>query len=252
MAPPLRLGELLVNAKVITALHLNAALEEQRKWGGRLGSILVRMGALDEDTLVKALSHQLQIPIADFQSMRPPVAILAKMERSVWANHLMCPLSYDSQNQVLLVAVADPFDVVGIDEISSRLGVRVQTRLGGEGRVRDTLDALYGASIPSGDPVLEMLDNQMTTMPPSAPISGSGAPIPTPQVRPPAPQPTAPPQTNPGSTAPMAADAASLIALAEEQAKTARVLMRLLVEKRVIQPQDANALLQQLGEMPRS
>lgn len=244
MAPPLRLGELLVNAKVITALHLNAALEEQRKWGGRLGSILVRMGALDEDTLVKALSHQLQIPIADFAAMRPPVGILAKVERSVWANHLMCPLSYDGGNQVLLVAVADPFDVVGVDEISSRLGVRVQTRLAGEVRVRDTLDALYGASIPSGDPVLEMLDNQMTTMPPSAPISASGAPVPSPQVqsRPPA---------APAPAPPIAPDAASLLALAEEQAKTARVLMRLLVEKRVVHPQDANALLQQLGDPPQ-
>ena len=59
MTQPIRLGDLLVRANVISEVQLQQALAEQQRWGGRLGGILVRMGLLTEDLLVKALSKQL-------------------------------------------------------------------------------------------------------------------------------------------------------------------------------------------------
>ena len=47
----IRLGDLLIRAGVVNDGQLNAALAEQKQWGGRLGTILVRMGALSEDLL---------------------------------------------------------------------------------------------------------------------------------------------------------------------------------------------------------
>ena len=83
---PIRLGDLLIRAAVVNEAQLNAALAEQQKWGGRLGTILVRMGALSEDLLVKALSRQLNIPRAAIGANDPltiPKAILARVERAV-------------------------------------------------------------------------------------------------------------------------------------------------------------------------
>ena len=66
---------------MISQSQLNTALHEQKQWGGKLGTILVRMGALSEDLLVKALSKQLGIPRADFEAMNVPPAVLQRLDR---------------------------------------------------------------------------------------------------------------------------------------------------------------------------
>jgi len=68
----MRLGDLLMRAGVVTQEQLDGALEQQASWGGKLGSILVRMRALSEDLLVKALSRQLNIPRADLSQINIP------------------------------------------------------------------------------------------------------------------------------------------------------------------------------------
>ena len=65
----IRLGDLLIKAKVITDSQLKSALAEQAKWGGRLGEILVRMNIVTEDMLVKALSKQLNLPAVNLDSI---------------------------------------------------------------------------------------------------------------------------------------------------------------------------------------
>lgn len=57
------LGELLLAREAIRPSDLERALELQRSVGARLGSLLVRIGALSEDQLVEALSSQLALPV---------------------------------------------------------------------------------------------------------------------------------------------------------------------------------------------
>jgi general secretion pathway protein E len=54
---------MLVERGVIDASDLEKALSFQRQFGGRLGSVLVRIGALSEDTLLPVLGKQLELPI---------------------------------------------------------------------------------------------------------------------------------------------------------------------------------------------
>jgi hypothetical protein len=68
----IRLGDLLIKAKVISESQLKAALAEQQKWGGKLGELLVRMNFLTEDMLVKALSKQMNVPSVNLEAL-PPV-----------------------------------------------------------------------------------------------------------------------------------------------------------------------------------
>lgn len=58
-----RLGELLLAREVVRAADIQRALELQARVGGRLGALLVRIGALSEDQLLDALSEQLQLPL---------------------------------------------------------------------------------------------------------------------------------------------------------------------------------------------
>lgn len=60
----LKLGEIVLRAGVIDQLQLDSALGEQRKWGGRLGIFLVKLGYVTEEDLVNAVASQLNLPVA--------------------------------------------------------------------------------------------------------------------------------------------------------------------------------------------
>ena len=59
----LRLGEILVQRQIVSAADVAKALAFQEQFGGRLGSVLVRLGALSEETLLPVLSEQLDVPL---------------------------------------------------------------------------------------------------------------------------------------------------------------------------------------------
>jgi general secretion pathway protein E len=61
MAPPI--GQLLIEAGLIGETDLARALAFQERYGGRLGSVLVRLGALSEERLMPVLSEQLNLPL---------------------------------------------------------------------------------------------------------------------------------------------------------------------------------------------
>ena len=57
------LGELLLDAGLLGASDLERGLLLQQKMGGRLGSVLMRIGAVSEDNLLQILSRQLGLPV---------------------------------------------------------------------------------------------------------------------------------------------------------------------------------------------
>src|SRR5690349_16110708 len=117
MTQPIRLGDLLVRANVITEAQLQHALAEQQRWGGRLGGILVRMGLLSEDLLVKALSKQLGIPRANLEAINVPPAFLQRIDRATCERYGVVPLQFVPERRTLLMAVSDPFNVVAMDDL---------------------------------------------------------------------------------------------------------------------------------------
>lgn len=121
----MRLGELLVAAGVLDEARLQAALAEQKKWGGKLGRTLVDMGLLSEELMVKALSRQLGI-----QESRPDVDPLPP-DVSGWLGVQFCerygviPVARDDQKRVLSVATSDPTNEKDLAEIGLKVGYRI-------------------------------------------------------------------------------------------------------------------------------
>ncbi|MEO9183882.1 MAG: hypothetical protein ABI467_10355, partial [Kofleriaceae bacterium] len=60
----MRLGELLIEARVITPAQLEEALHAQVMWGARLGTALVELGRIDLDALSNTLGYQQHLPAA--------------------------------------------------------------------------------------------------------------------------------------------------------------------------------------------
>src|SRR5690349_10304689 len=104
---------MLVKAAVINELQLNAALAEQQRWGGRLGQILVRMGALSEDILVLALCRQLALPKAELATMTAvPDVLKERLTQEICERYHVLPMAYIQERRAVQLAMSDPFDVV--------------------------------------------------------------------------------------------------------------------------------------------
>lgn len=137
----LRLGELLLNAGVLTPTQLDDALTEQKHSGCRLGEALVRLELADEDQLIAAISEQLdvaRIELADFNLDQK----LAQRLPEMTARRLRA-LVLAEQVDGYLVAMADPTDLMAEDELERQLGRPVHAAIVRERDLLRALDRIY-------------------------------------------------------------------------------------------------------------
>jgi type IV pilus assembly protein PilB len=141
-----RLGELLVEQGVIDEMQLCAALGHQRQWGGKLGQTLVDLHIASEPMVVSALSHKLRFDIANLDALKRGPQLqeaLRLVPASLARRHLALPVA--ATTTLLTVAMADPGNVVAIDELSFRSGRRVKPLIAGGREVERALQRFYEA-----------------------------------------------------------------------------------------------------------
>ena len=119
-----RLGELLIEKKLISEEQLNEALAEQKKSGRKLGRVLTDIGAISEAELHQCLADFLEIPYVDLAHM----SLDPKSVNLLPENHARRyrALVVKSDAKGLLVAMADPTDIFALDELSRLLGKTVR------------------------------------------------------------------------------------------------------------------------------
>jgi hypothetical protein len=139
----IKLGELLVKAGHLSADALARALDEQRKWGGRIGRVLREMNFVTEEILIKALSKQLGLPRADLTEPTIPSPILAKIDPSFAIQNRLCPERYDDSSRTLLIAMEDHLNLPALDQIAQRTGTRVRASLATNAEISAGLARLY-------------------------------------------------------------------------------------------------------------
>ena len=104
--PRRRLGELLVEAGLLSNEKLNEALGAQKTTGKRLGQQLVDMSAITEEEMAFALAMQLKIPYVDLKNFEIPSKVIETIPEEISRKFLCVPISL--KNSVLDVAMADP------------------------------------------------------------------------------------------------------------------------------------------------
>jgi general secretion pathway protein E len=139
-----RLGERLVELKVITPEELAQALDDQKAKNGRIGEILVNQGVIDSDNMLKILSEQLDVPLVDLKSREIQPKAIALITEDIARKSLLIPLEFDEDS--LSLAMAYPDDIQAIREISIRTGKKVQTYLAGVKDINNAIDLYYRAS----------------------------------------------------------------------------------------------------------
>lgn len=122
----MRLGELLVAAGVIEETGLNAALAEQRKWGGKLGRVIVDMKLVSEDLMVKALARQLGISRIDLDRKKLPEDVTQLLGVDICERYGVFPVGQNEATRTLQVAAGDPTNYEALDEVAFRSGMKVE------------------------------------------------------------------------------------------------------------------------------
>ncbi len=148
----IRLGDLLIKAKVINESQLKAALAEQQKWGGKLGELLVRMNYLTEEMLVKALSKQMNVPSVNLETIQGiPPHVRSKIPAQTARDLVVLPLQLRDEGKTLLVAMAEPQNLKHLDTLRALTRCRIVAQLAGRQVIAKAFARFYEGEAELGE-----------------------------------------------------------------------------------------------------
>jgi MSHA biogenesis protein MshE len=136
-----RLGELLLEQKIITDEQLQQALAEQKRSGRKLGRVLTDLNLVREEKLNEVLAQSLQIPFIDVRQLTLDQQVV-RMLPEVQARRFRA-LVLQSDARGLLIGMADPTDLMAYDELSNRLKQPLRIALVKEADLLKTVDIVY-------------------------------------------------------------------------------------------------------------
>ncbi|MGK5055986.1 GspE/PulE family protein [Janthinobacterium sp. LB2P49] len=143
MARPekVRLGEILVQQKLLTEEQLGQALTEQKRSGRKLGRVFVEHGFVTEEQISGALARQLDIPYINlkFFNINPE---LVRLLPETQARRFRA-LVLEDRREGLLVGMSDPTDLFAYDEISRLVKRQIELAVVNETEVLAAIDRIY-------------------------------------------------------------------------------------------------------------
>jgi type IV pilus assembly protein PilB len=160
---PERLGKVLLAAKLITEDQLQKSLLAQKKEGGRLGTILVKLNYIEEDKLLKFLSQQYGIPAIDLSKLQIDPAVTKLIPVEVVSKYQVMPIK--RSGSTLSLAMVDPTNVFAVDDIKFMTGYEIEPMVASESGVMAAIVKSYDASAKALQTVLQDIEGQEASSP---------------------------------------------------------------------------------------
>ncbi len=145
----IRIGDLLVESKVISEAQLQQALADQKRSGRKLGRVLIENGFVKEDAMLELLSQQLDIPHIDLNSFELKPELVQRLPETHARRYRALVLKETKEG--LLVGMADPTDIFGYDDLVRILKQPVLPAVVKESDLLQQIDHIYqqGAQLKS-------------------------------------------------------------------------------------------------------
>ena len=141
----MRIGDILLAEGVITQVQLDQALEAQKIKKRRLGEILVSDGYITDDIMADALCHQMGYDRANLQDSRIPDDLISLFDVDILKKYTAIPYCYDDRNvNIIRVAMADPMDMLAIDDLSMVTNRMIDPMVATPGEIMVAIDKYYG------------------------------------------------------------------------------------------------------------
>jgi type IV pilus assembly protein PilB len=143
---PVRIGELLLKEKRISAEQLQQALSHQKANGGKLGYNLVKMGFVKDEDITALLSKQYGVPSINLTQFEIDPAVIKLIPADTASKYQIVPLS--RAGATLTIAMTDPTNVFAMDDIKFMTGYNVEPVVASETAVVDAITKYYPTNAP--------------------------------------------------------------------------------------------------------
>ncbi len=155
----LRLGELLVRQGLITHDQLRIALTEQKAQKMPIGRLLVRLGFVTEAVIRDIMARTIGQESIDLTQVLVDAEALKLVPQDFARRHRLLPIAYDADQNLLIVAITEVFNVVALDQLRATLGhsIHMKTVLAGQAQLDEFIDQFYGHEL-SVDGILREIE----------------------------------------------------------------------------------------------
>jgi general secretion pathway protein E len=143
-AEPLRLGQILVQARVVTDDVVAEALAQASRDRQRLGEALVALGAASVEDVLKAVAAQQGLPYLSPEELPSTPPVLKELSPQYLRQSVACPIAIEGTT--VTVATADPTDPLLLDELQQTLPLTIRLRVAPAPAILDAIERAYGAS----------------------------------------------------------------------------------------------------------
>ncbi|MFH1006127.1 MAG: GspE/PulE family protein [Candidatus Latescibacterota bacterium] len=137
-----QLGKRFVDAELIAPNQLDLALREQGRTGEPLAEILLNLGFVSRDQVSSVVAEQAGVESVDLNLCEIEPEPLQAVSSSFAHKHTLMPMHL--KNKSLAVAMADPLNVVVIDQLRRQTGFRIQPFFAPESEILHALERYYG------------------------------------------------------------------------------------------------------------
>ena len=142
----IRIGDLLVEAGAITDDQLQQALAKQKEDGGMLGNIIMDMGFISRELLITVLTTQMGIEYCEIKTIQIDEDVINLVSKDLVQKYKAMPIGYAPDNpNMLQVAMADPMDLMALDDISISSGLQVEPLLSFQDDIENVIGKYYGS-----------------------------------------------------------------------------------------------------------
>lgn len=158
----LRLGEALIERGLLTSDQLDIALHEQTMAPAMLGEILERLSFLDGDALALFLAERAGFQSVDLERIELDPALVGQLPVDAARRSLALPIALRSRK--LELAMADPFDIVALDEVRRHFHASISfvPRAAHRAAIEKKIEAFYGAERAIASIVRELGENAVS------------------------------------------------------------------------------------------
>jgi general secretion pathway protein E len=139
-----KLGEILIDAGLLTPEQIDRAVEEARRIQRRLGEYLVDEGLVSAEDLAMTLSLQLNLPFIDLKRHPVQPEALNLVPEAYARHHDLIPI--DVAGDTLVVVMADPANIQVLEDLKARAKMTIQPAVGIPSDIREAINRNYRAT----------------------------------------------------------------------------------------------------------
>jgi type IV pilus assembly protein PilB len=137
-----RLGELLVEAKLLSQEQVDRAIAEQKKSGQLLGATLIALKLISEHDLMGLLQRQLGLPLVDLETLPVDETALSKVKEDFARKYQALPVEIEGR-KTLVVAMSDPLNVAALEDLRFHAGMFIRPVLASPSQVVEAIERYY-------------------------------------------------------------------------------------------------------------